>query len=117
MLDLIAALRSGRVEVKTDERAAMTGNVDIEHECLRRDGWQPSGITTTKADLWAFVLGRGVIVAVPVEVVRRVHARALRDGRLRETTRGSHPTRGAAIPLTGLISWCITEHTALRGSA
>lgn len=117
VLDLVAALRSGRVEVKIDERAAMTGNVYIEHECLRRGRWQPSGIATTKANLWAFVLGRGVIVAASVEVVSRVHARALAEGRLRETSRGSHPTRGAIVPLTSIVSRCIVESMDLRGTA
>ena len=53
----------GRIEVKTDRRAAETGNVAVEVS-LRGE---PSGIVTTTATWWAFVLvGEVVIVRASV---------------------------------------------------
>lgn len=41
-----------RIEVKTDRMAHTTGNLAVEYKC--RGKW--SGISTTQADWWAFVL-------------------------------------------------------------
>src|SRR5437762_8841396 len=65
------------VEVKDDFRAADTGRIYIESECLRRDGWQASGILATKADYWAIVLGETVVLGIPTHVVRLCYERAL----------------------------------------
>lgn len=43
------------VEVKTDYRCHETGNLAVEFECRGR----PSGIQTTRAKWWAFVLANG----------------------------------------------------------
>jgi hypothetical protein len=48
---------AGSVEVKTDAKYEKTGRVYVEYECLKRGKWVPSGIQTTTADFWAFVLG------------------------------------------------------------
>lgn len=89
---------TGQIEVKTDQRIANTGNVYIEYECLRRDGWFPSGIATTKALVWAFVLPANVLIAAPVENVRDIARNHWRTYR-KDCVRGSHPTRGVAIPV------------------
>ena len=97
----IAAMLSagtGQVEVKTDKRIANTGNVYIEHECYQRGQWRPSGIQTTKAIIWIFVLPAEVLVAAPVDSVRDLWRR-YEHTRTRECTRGSHPTKGVAIPI------------------
>ncbi len=52
-------LTSGKtVEVKRDRRWHETGNLYIEFDCWYNStqSWQPSGISVTKADYWAFVL-------------------------------------------------------------
>lgn len=100
--DIIAALRDQTAEVKRDDRAAQTGNVYIEYECLRGGEWQPSGISTTKALVWVFVLG-GLALAAPTATVAEVARRHYPTSR-RELTRGSHPTRGVVIPLDRYIS-------------
>lgn len=99
---VIAALRDGTAEVKTDERAAQTGNVYVEWSCLRRNAWHPSGIAATKADVWAVVIGRVVIVA-PREVVLEAAREAYREGRRVACTVGSHPTQGVTLPIDSLI--------------
>ena len=53
-------LQNKKVEVKHDKIAHKSGRVFVEFEC--RD--KPSGITTTQADFWAFVLETGVVVII-----------------------------------------------------
>ena len=59
------------VEVKTDRRWVDTGNVYVETDCYYQGkrAWGPSGITTTQADYWAFVL-EGLVVLIPVLALR-----------------------------------------------
>lgn len=67
-------LTGGRtIEVKRDRKWHQTGNVYIEVECwyVASQSWQPSGLSVTQADYWAFVLEEGVIM-VPTDYVRYV---------------------------------------------
>lgn len=62
VVDILGALHSGRVEVKTDYGSNYTGSLYIEYEKEDRQGnWVPSGIATTEADVWAFAFNDGVI--------------------------------------------------------
>lgn len=65
-------LTGGRtVEVKRDRKWWSTNNVFIEVECwyMKSQSWEPSGLMVTKADYWAFVLEKGVVM-VPTDLVR-----------------------------------------------
>lgn len=98
------------VEVKSDLVWANTNRVYLEHECRRKDGWQPSGIASTKADYWALVLGETIILLIPTWALQAAHRKAL-DPALRLTREekdGSHPTRGVAIPTQLLLQWLFT---------
>lgn len=112
--NIAEGLRDGSVEVKTDERALATGNVFIEYECLRRGSWQPSGIATTQAEVWAFALGKPptVLVAAPVATLLRVSRKAWQGGGKRQCSRGSHPTRGVVVSLSVLLPWLLDEERA-----
>lgn len=72
--NLVDALLGGgkTVEVKTDLKWKDTGNVYIETICWshRKAEWYPSGLSTSKADFWAFVLQGGVVL-VPIEVLKK----------------------------------------------
>lgn len=112
----LEGLVTGTVEVKSDRQAHMTGNLWIEYECQRRDGWHDSGIRTSKADYWALVLAETVIVAIPTPVLRAIVERGYQfrfsDGKfpyLSEETDGSHPTRGVKIPLPHFLTWLRME--------
>jgi hypothetical protein len=52
------------IEVKTDLKWKNTGNLYIETVCWSHNNeeWYPSGLTTTKADYWAFVLEDAVFI-------------------------------------------------------
>lgn len=100
---VVDAARSASIEVKTDERAAITGNFYVEFECRGK----PSGIAVTSCELWAFVLGDSAWV-VPVSTLKELARLRLRQGHVKECERGSHPTRGVIVP----IAWMVRQMSA-----
>ena len=60
------------IEVKTDLKWKNTGNLYIETVCWSHNNseWYPSGLSTTKADVWAFVL-EGTVLLVPTQVLKQ----------------------------------------------
>lgn len=106
---IVDAMAAGSIEVKTDEMAMKTGRVFVEYECKRFGGWAKSGIATTTAELWAFVVASDTVLVVPTvrlrAAVKRVYK--LQPGLRKECVRGSHPTRGVAIPLTDIFGHLI----------
>ena len=61
------------VEVKTDLKWKDTGNLYIETVCWshNNENWYLSGLSSTKAAYWAFVL-EGATLIVPTEVLKQV---------------------------------------------
>jgi hypothetical protein len=61
------------VEVKTDLKWKETGNLYIETVCWshNNENWYLSGLSSTKASYWAFVL-EGASLLVPTEVLKQV---------------------------------------------
>lgn len=95
-------LATGEAEIKRDDQAAKTGNVYVEYACKTATGWKASGIATTKAASWWWVLyDMRVIVAMPVWLLKNI---AREHGRKTECTQGSHPTKGVLLPVDTLLS-------------
>lgn len=61
------------IEVKTDLKWKDTGNLYIETTCWSHNNeeWYASGLSTTKASYWAFVLQGGILL-VPTETLKSV---------------------------------------------
>jgi hypothetical protein len=102
---LVRALRTtlltAECEVKCDDRAAETGNVYVETTCKTAQGWQPSGIHTTKATTWVWVLfDMRVIIWMPVWLLKNL----ARTAPERSCVVGSHPTRGSVLAIDRLLS-------------
>ena len=91
--DIRDGLRDGTVEVKRDAQFSRTGNLYVEYECLRQGRYQPSGLTTTEAKVWVFVLGdTPACICLATDLLRQWTAQ---DGfPVAECRVGSHPTRG-----------------------
>lgn len=97
---LAAILCAGghRIELKTDHKAARTGNVFVEYQ-------QPtgkSGIAKTEAEWWAFhLVGLGYCI-VPTERLRALARQAYREGR---KAHGGDYNRylGVLIPVEWLV--------------
>jgi hypothetical protein len=79
--DLCITQRDGRrwcCEVKTDDRANQSGNLAIETQRRHGPGMIGTGITTSHAQLWAFVLAdRIVFVDAPELRALVAHKRAM----------------------------------------
>lgn len=58
-----------KLEVKKDDWAARTGNLALEFECRGK----PSGILTTKADFYCFVIGHHFVLTLPVDFLRKIY--------------------------------------------
>lgn len=105
---IIDSLRSGSIEVKRDSRFAQTGNIYIEYECKSRSGeWRKSGIATSQAELWAFVLGdSSTVVFIPTASLKELALSFWRNPKYRrEETDGDCPSKGIIIPVVSLIEW------------
>lgn len=59
------------VEVKRDRKWAVTNNLYIETQCyfLKSKAWEPSGLSVTEAEYYAFVL-EGSTLIVPTNTLR-----------------------------------------------
>jgi hypothetical protein len=88
------------VEVKRDRRWKETGNLYIETECWSDvlGCWYASGISTTKASHWSFILEDSVVI-VPTERVRMAIAK---HGLKREMNRPEYSTKGYTVTLHDL---------------
>jgi hypothetical protein len=97
---LARILFSTRVEVKSDKRAATTGNVFIEYQ--QGFGQQRlSGIATTKADVWAIEVPGICWVLIETERLKALARRARDDGR--KTFGGDNHNKGALVPLEWIV--------------
>lgn len=100
---VIDSLKDGAsVETKTDVRALQTGNIYVEFECFRLGQWRKSGIATTEAEVWVFVLGVAAL-CIPTETLKVLARLRWHAGGVREQPRGSHPTKGVIIPIPWLL--------------
>lgn len=102
----------GSIEVKTDERALQTKRIYVEYECLRFGKWEPSGIKTTRATFWAFVIGSDTVIITPtnrLKALARVYSR--HEFFRKSCQRGSHPTHGIVIPLENILLKLFEDNT------
>jgi len=89
------------VEVKRDRRWKDTGNLYIETECWSDalSCWYASGIATSKASHWSFILEDAVLI-IPTDSVRK----AITDyGIKREMNRPEYSTKGFTITVAELL--------------
>lgn len=66
------------IEVKRDFRASRTGKVFVEFFCRGK----PSGISTTEADFWAFMITDETVVILPTERLKGLVKEQKEKGRV-----------------------------------
>jgi len=95
---LAEILDSSTLEVKRDFKASQTGNVFVEFFCRGK----PSGIATTEADYWAFILDEEIVVILPTSKVKALVEEAQEEGRV---VKGgdSNLSEGALIKIERLL--------------
>lgn len=88
------------VEVKRDLKWHQTGNVYIEVQCKSRAGdWYASGLSTTKAAYWAFVLQDAVFLVKTDTLIQTVKNK----GRRITCDIEPNPSRGYLITIEDLL--------------
>lgn len=89
------------VEVKRDRRWVETGNVYIETAFFSRatHNWVESGLMTTKADRWAFVLERLVVIVTVIDLKNTVD----KYGRPITNDKEPNRSRGYLIKIEDLL--------------
>src|SRR5689334_10833096 len=91
---LVHALLQSRVEVKSDGKCRVTGNLFVEY----RHAGQMSGLATTTATRWAFEFDDNCWLIVPTSRVRQLARRALNEDRC--VLGGDHNlSEGALVPI------------------
>jgi hypothetical protein len=90
------------VEVKRDRRWHETGNLYIEFDCWfnSTQSWQPSGISVTKADYWAFVLEESVLMIPTINLIQAVE----QYGRVVNCEIPPNKSRGFLITVNDLLA-------------
>jgi len=91
-------LQSKTLEVKRDFRASQTGRVFVEFFCRGK----PSGISTTEADHWAFILDGGVVIMMPTDRLKELVAEAREKNRV-VSGGDNNMSQGALIKLERLV--------------
>jgi hypothetical protein len=102
---LLGGLLSGSItcEVKRDFWIGRTGNIAVEFESRGK----PSGITTSEADYWAFVLAQEyndeVIVFIKAERLKRIAREFYKKGSVKDM--GDNNTSKAVLfPISEIIN-------------
>lgn len=91
-------LESETIEVKRDFMASQTGRVFVEFFCRNK----PSGIATTQAKFWAFILGDETVVLLPVKKLLALALEAEEQGKVVQGG-DSNLSVGALIELERLV--------------
>lgn len=86
-----------RIEHKTDRKCRHTGNICLEFEQVTG----PSGISTTRAERWAFELLDGSWLLVPTHRLREVGTYAWNQGLVKNT--GDFGNKSVLFPPCWLI--------------
>lgn len=113
LLDAIAK-GDGRVEIKTKRIIDAVFYVEQEHDPGRRGYYKPSGISTTDAAMWAYVIAdTDVYVWFPTELLRRM----MNEPSSKPATcdRGSCPTRGKLVNLGATLCRLKRDRDRQRG--
>ncbi len=87
-------LKGKKLEIKRDFVAGRTGNIFVEYESYGK----PSGIKTTQADYWAFILDNQRVIIVPTKFLKDVarHCKQVIGG-------DKKASKGVLVPVDKLV--------------
>lgn len=110
MDNLLDMLHSRQLTREDKRKRRLDGHlyIEVEQNPLSCGRWRPSGLATTKADVWTYTIHEtGAVILLPVDMLRRAVAAAERF-HVRLTPGGSdgdNPTRGYVLPIDEVIRW------------
>ena len=102
---LVHTMLESRVEAKSDGKCRRTGNLFVEY----RYRGQPSGISTTTAERWAFEYDDDCWLIVPTTRVRELARRAIAEDR-RAVGGDFDQAEGALVPIGWFTARLTTTH-------
>lgn len=103
----VEAITSATVEVKSDQKARVTGHVFIEtHQRPRNGDWRPSGINTSQAAFWTIEYADSCFITLPRPLLH-----ALAQHGQRRDGGDDNRYRGRLVP----IEWLITPWRRVHG--
>jgi len=97
LLAKILLLTGDKIEVKTDLQTTQTGNVFIEYKSRNK----LSGISTTKAHYWAFVISNEQIIIVETNKLKQL---CKSKGVKRVDGGDNNTSKGILLPLNKLTN-------------
>lgn len=102
--DYLKWIADGNERLETKRKSYVDAELYIEthHDPGRRGMFVPSGISTTAAHAWAFVVDdSGIAVVIPTDLLRQAISHS--SARDRECTDGTCPTKGKLVNLNYLM--------------
>lgn len=97
----VLGLSNAHVEVKHKRYTDDIFYVETAHDPGRQDAYKSSGINTTQAEYWAYVIAEtGVVVLMPTGRLKQ----AARNSPRAAETDGDCPTRGRLVSLMSLLA-------------
>lgn len=94
--------RNPRIEVKRKRRLDDLLYIELMQNPRNTGAWEPSGLNTTTADLWSYVIDKtGVILTFPTDFLRWIIRQD--DGKSCETFDSDNPTKGRLLRVSRLI--------------
>ena len=98
--ELADILENQKIEVKTDCKWKKTGNVAVEYKSRGK----PSGISTTKAEYWAFILdANGYAEGILIVPIAKLLIIAKYHYQLGHITNGGENSDMVLVPITDLV--------------
>lgn len=93
---------AGKRETKRKRRLDSEFYIELEQNPRRAGMWKPSGLSTSEASYFEYVIGdTGIIVAFPTSLLREAVAKGV--GRDCEEYDGDNPTRGRLLNLVEVM--------------
>lgn len=95
------------VEVKSDRRWKLTGNIYIETACyhVNEGEFKRSGIATSKATHWAFVLEDLTVIVTKEDLIDTLNAYGIKTACQIEP----NPSKGYLITVESLLKWQVKK--------
>ncbi len=91
-------LKGAKLEVKRDFKSTKTGNIYVEYECRGK----PSGVSTTEADYWAFILNGERVIIVPTDFLKDLCRYYYEQGKTAKGGDGNF-SMGVLLPTSKLV--------------
>lgn len=106
--DTIQGLANGQLAREDKRKTYLDANlyIEIEQNPMACGRWRDSGLRTTEADMWCYLIhDTGAVFILPVPMLRRAVAKAERLHTKLTEVKGENPTRGYLLPVDTIIRW------------